>query len=62
MTKYQLYTRKKNNRDIDKLVAECVAKSVVDAKKNFEAKGYNGTYLIGSYAMQSVMPVILRSL
>lgn len=58
MTRYQLYTKKKNNAD--KKVAECVAKHMVDAKLQFERQGFGGEFLLGSYNLPSLIPVILK--
>lgn len=57
---YQLYTKKKNNKDADTKVADCIAKNMVDAKMQFEKQGFGGAYFLGSYSLPSLIPVVLK--
>lgn len=59
---YQLYSKKKNNKDVETKVAECIAKNMVDAKMQFEKKGFGGAFFLGSHALSTLIPVVLRKL
>jgi hypothetical protein len=60
MNKYQLFTKKKN--EAEKFVAQTWAKNLVEAKMNFEERGFSGAYMLGSSNLPSLFPVVLRKL
>lgn len=61
MKRFDLYAKGKNNTT-GNLLASCWAHNLVDAKAEFENKGFAGAYLLGTTALRSVIPVILRKL
>lgn len=61
MKRFDLYSKGKNNTT-GNLLASCWANNIVDAKAEFEHKGFAGAYLLGTITLRSVIPVILRKL
>jgi len=61
MKRFDLYSKGKNNTT-GNLLSTCWAHNIVDAKMEFENKGFAGAYLIGTPTLRSVIPIILRKL